>query len=429
MEEDNPLLDLVACLFHAFDSLDSTEIKVPEDCRVVWHGEHLLVLSKDESIEVRLNVPENVTISPRVAEGPTEIRVYVEREEEPERGLEDRLLSAVREFRRRVREMSVSTSRRDGTPTEVAIPPIFEVDSPTLLELEYSMGRISYVFGRTELKRALFALALAKTATICAARNAVSSPTNLVEEVEADTVVSPYLRVGREIVELDAIPAKKVISLKGIPEDVKVWWLNWKYLPRVMAWGIDGITAEIGWRSSDLVVGYVDIQSSLYAYFLSTLLNVPLFDFSYMWFLHRRTKLSKRKLWKDEKGECHYVFWTQMEAFEKLGVEDIVLLCTREECKGWVAECIREDTNVRVVEVFEGDTKREGLRVEEIALTLGEEIHDRHPVIPESPRIPSQLSSTPELPVSLDTYLTVAKMAEERILPIISSERSHSEHL
>ncbi|AAM02150.1 hypothetical protein [Methanopyrus kandleri] len=421
-EADNPVLNLVACLSRAFDSLDSAEIKVPEGCRVVWHGEHLLILSKDESMEVRLNVPENVTISPRVAEGPMEIRVHVEREEEPERGLEDRLLSAVREFRRRLRELSVSTSRREEAPSEVAIPPIFEVDSPTLLELEYSMGRISYVFGRTELKRALFALALAKTATVCAARNAVSSPTNLVEEVEADTVVSPYLRVGREIVELDAIPANRVISLKKIPEDVKVWWLNWKYLPRVMAWGVDGITAEIGWRSSDLAVGYVDIQSSLYAHFLSALLNVPLFDFSYMWFLQRRTKRSKRKLWKDEKGECHYVFWTQMEAFEKLGVEDVILLCTREECEGWVTECVREDTDVRVVEVFEEDTRRMGLRVEELALTLGEEIHDRHPVTPEHPRIPSQLGSAPELPVSLDTYLTVAKMAEERILPIISSE-------
>ncbi|WP_456484014.1 hypothetical protein, partial [Methanopyrus kandleri] len=392
-ETDNPVLNLVAYLSRAFDSLDSAEIKVPEGCRVVWHGEHLLILSKDESMEVRLNVPENVTISPRVAEGPTEIRVHVEREEEPERGLEDRLLSAVREFRRRLRELSVSTSRREEAPSEVAIPPIFEVDSPTLLELEYSMGRISYVFGRTELKRALFALALAKTATVCAARNAVSSPTNLMEEVEADTVVSPYLRVGREIVELDAISANRVISLKEIPEDVKVWWLNWKYLPRVMAWGVDGITAEIGWRSSDLAVGYVDIQSSLYAHFLSALLNVPLFDFSYMWFLQRRTKLSKRKLWKDEKGECHYVFWTQMEAFEKLGVEDVILLYTREECEGWVAECVREDTDVRVVEVFEEDTRRMGLRVEELALTLGEEIHERHPVTPERPRIPSQLGS------------------------------------
>ncbi|WP_457620873.1 hypothetical protein [Methanopyrus sp.] len=419
---DNPVLGLVAYLSRAFDSLDSAEIKVPEGCRVVWHGEHILIISKDESMEVRLNVPENVTISPRVAEGPTKIQVHVEREGEPEYELEDRLLSAVREFRRRLRELSVSTSRREEVPSEVAVPPIFEVDSPTLLELEYSMGRISYVFGRTELKRALFALALAKTATVCAARNVVSSPTNLMEGVEADTVVSPYLRVGREIVELDAIPANKVISLKEIPEGVKVWWFNWKYLPRVMAWGVDGITADIGWRSSDLAVGYVDIQSSLYAHFLSVLLDVPLFDFSYMWFLQRRTKLSRRKLWKDEKGRCHYVFWTQMEAFEKLGVEDIILLHAREECEGWVAECIREDANVRVVEVFEEDAKRMSSRVEELALTLGEEIRDRHPVIPERPRIPSRLGSAPELPVSLDTYLIVAKMAEERILPTISPE-------
>ncbi|WP_456481951.1 hypothetical protein [Methanopyrus sp.] len=424
MEDDNPVLDLVAYLSQALQSLNSAKIEVPEGCRVVWHGEHLLVLSKDESMEVRLNVPENVTISPRIAEGPTEIRIRIEREREPEHKLENRLLSVVREFRRRLREASVSTDRREEAPSEVAIPPIFEVDSPTLLELEYSMGRISYVFGRAELKRALFALALAKTATICAARNATSSPTSLREGTKGRHVVSPYLRVGRNIVELDAIPADRVISLKEIPKNVKVWWLNWKYLPRVMAWGVDGITAEIGWRSSDVAVGYVDIQSSLYAHFLSVLLDVPLFDFSYMWFLRQRTKLPRRKLWKDEKGESHYLFWTQMEAIENLGVEDIVLLCSREECKDWVAECIREDAGVRVVEVFEDSAKRMSSRIEELALTFGREVHDQHPVTPERSRIPSRLGSVPELPISLDTYLTVAKMAKERVLPVIDSERS-----
>ncbi|WP_457614960.1 hypothetical protein [Methanopyrus sp.] len=422
-KDDNPVLSLATCLSRAFNSLDSTEIDVPEGCRVVWHGEYALILSEDESIEIRLNVPKNVTISPHIAEGPTKIKVHVERVENKGLGheFEDRILFAVREFRRKLHELSLSASRREEVPSEVAIPPILEVDLPTILELEYSMGRISYVFGRAELKRALFALALTKTATVCAARNAVSSPINLTEGVEADTVVSPYLRVGRGITELN-IPANRVISMEEIPRNVKIRWLNWKYLPRVMAWGIDGITSDIGWKSSDIAIGYVDVQSSLYAHFLSVLLDVPLFDFSYMWFLQRRTKLPKRKLWKDEKGEHHYVFWTQIEALEKLEVEDIILLCTREECKGWVTECIREDTNVRVVEVFEENSRRMSSRVEELVLTLGEGIHDRHPVTPERPRIPSRLGSAPELPVSLDTYLTVAKMAEERILPIISSE-------
>ncbi|MEO2241566.1 MAG: hypothetical protein ABGY09_05795, partial [Euryarchaeota archaeon] len=77
-----------------------TEVEVPKGCRVIWEGESLIISSEEEDIEVRLDVPSNVRITPRRAVGPAILRIHVDWELDKE--LESKLVQALKRFRERL---------------------------------------------------------------------------------------------------------------------------------------------------------------------------------------------------------------------------------------------------------------------------------------------------------------------------------------
>ncbi len=415
---EGDVLEFVNSLSSLLEAPVPAEIEVPKGCRVIWEGEVLLVSSETEDIEVRLDVPSNVRISPRRAVGPAILRIHVDWELDQE--LESKLMEALRRFRERLARSSPTVSPSENRHSEVAVLPIFEVDAATLLELEYSTLRISYILGKTELKRAFVSLALAKTASVTAARNLAEDPTEVREGTSSEAIVLPYLRVGRKVTQLNDVPldADEVYTIEEVPSDVSVIWVNWKYLPRVMAWGLDGITAQRGWERSDIAVAHVDVLGSLYSYYLSALLDLPMFDFSHLLYLKYRAKLPRRKLWKDDSGS-HYLFWTQLEALERLDVESLILLVTKEECEGWVRECVEEDAGVEVIEVYGEEPQELVQEIEDIARDMGAELNEVQRLEVECANIKSRTKPEAERPVPVQSYREVAELAARRVLPEI----------
>ncbi|WP_456466468.1 hypothetical protein [Methanopyrus sp.] len=415
---EGDVLEFVNSLSKLMEVPVPTEVEVPKGCRVIWEGESLIISSEEEDIEVRLDVPSNVRISPKRAVGPAILRIHVDWELDKE--LENKLVQALKRFRERLAYSSPNIVPSEDRYSEVSVVPIFEVDAATLLEMEYSALRISYIMGKAELKRAFVSLALTKAASVTAARNLAEDPSGIQEGGSSEAAVLPYLRVGRKITRMNEIPlsADEVFTIDSVPSDVKVIWMNWKYLPRVMAWGLDGITARQGWERSDIAVAHVDVLGSLYSYHLSTLLDLPSFDLSYMLYLKYRSKLPKRKLWKDDSGS-HYLFWTQLEAFERLDVETLILIVTKEECEGWVRECVEEDAGLEVIEVYGDDPKDLVGELENLLGDMGEEINGVQRVEVEPVAIKSRTKPKAERPVPIRFYREVAELATRRVLPEI----------
>ncbi len=404
-------------------------VKVPPGCEVVWQGDHLNVVTRDKKIEVRVEVPTNIVIKPRKVKGPSQIKIEpVESppEEEEIVDMDMELWQKLEYIKSMVRAKmtGVEASKRE-TVSEIAIPPVLDTDAPTLIEMEYGMKRVSYIMGKSEFKRTLAALVLVKTSMISAARNLVDIDDfqNVAESTNTRTLVAPYLRTSKGVERIN-FPTDNMITLEDLPSYVspltKLGRHNWRYLPRVMGWGVDGVTAMKSWNKSDVVVAYTDASSSFYGLYLSMVLDLPLFDMSYTWFLKVRMKLPRRPIWEHkEEGRKYVVFWKHLEAFDNLGVKDVILLVSDKKCKGWVAETLQEEADVEVMEIYSGSSDEMADNVERIVAAYGEDINGREIMYLDEIPFIVHFRDIPSINVTLDNYKRVAKMAKERVIPVI----------
>jgi uncharacterized protein (DUF736 family) len=114
-------------------------------------------------------------------------------------------------------------------------------------------------------------------------------------------------------------------------------------MPNVCSWGVEAAVADELWDQAPVAVAVTDTISALYGVYLSSMLDAPTLDFSYLW------KFTKgRPLWRDPRGGKHAIQWTQWKFLRELKLDCLI-----------VVSCLNDRRFKRVVRTLESEIKVE----------------------------------------------------------------------
>ncbi len=176
---------------------------------------------------------------------------------------------------------------------------------------------LSSMDGR-RIRKTLHDVAAMRLPLLLASHNAVGPTTNLTEGLPPESneyvVASPYYRQSLRPLYPDSLRVAKL-------EEGNIVKRRWKRLPEVCSWGVEAAIVQELWESSPVVVLTTDSVSSLYGVYLSSMLDAPVMDVSYLW-LYTKGK----PLWRDERGRKRALHWCQAEVLRSLKPDYIVIL-------------------------------------------------------------------------------------------------------
>ncbi|MEO2241734.1 MAG: hypothetical protein ABGY09_06665 [Euryarchaeota archaeon] len=192
-----------------------------------------------------------------------------------------------------------------------------ETELVTAYPLYETIRVLASMGGGRRLRRAIVDVSAVRIPLLLASHNAVGPTSDLTEGLPPDSdeyaVVAPYHRVSLKPLHPGPL---KVDRPNG--EVIK---RRWKRLPNVCSWGVEAIVVRRLWKATPVLVLVTDAVASLYGVYLSSMLDAPIMDVSYLWMYTKG-----KPIWEDERGRKRTLHWDQAETLRSLKPDYIVIL-------------------------------------------------------------------------------------------------------
>ncbi|WP_457615168.1 hypothetical protein [Methanopyrus sp.] len=279
-------------------------------------------------------------------------------------------------------------STRKGTAAVVAYP-MYEI-CKTICLAEVS---------RRKARKILEDLTAVRLPLLLASHNAVGPTSDLLEgfppKASEYQVASPYSADALRSLAPESIAVTGYKSGHVGAEPLR----GWKRMPNVCSWGVEAAVADELWDQAPVAVAVTDTVSALYGVYLSSMLDAPTLDFSYLW---RFT--GGKPLWRDPRGEKHAIQWTQWKFLRELKFDYLfVISCLKDRRFKRVVRTLESEIKVEVVSIVSEDPGELGelLRatLENQVPMVGGEVHRTFQVEPMLAEFVKQVTLAP-LPVS-----------------------------
>ncbi|WP_088335083.1 hypothetical protein [Methanopyrus sp. KOL6] len=291
-------------------------------------------------------------------------------EEEPSR--EPREESSAEERSEVSAEAFLETySMRKGTAAVVAYP-LYEICKTLCLS-----GIL-----RRKTRKVLEDLTAVRLPLLLASHNAVGPTSDLLEgfppKASGYQVASPYSADALRSLAPESIAVTGYKSGQVGAEPLR----GWKRMPNVCSWGVEAAVADGLWDQAPVAVAVTDTISALYGVYVSSMLDAPTLDFSYLW------KFTKGKpLWRDPRGGKHAIQWTQWKFLRELKFDYLIVVsCLKDRRFKRVVRTLESEIKVKIVPITSEDPGELGeiLRatLENQVPMVGDEVHRTFQVEP-----------------------------------------------
>ncbi|WP_457619437.1 hypothetical protein [Methanopyrus sp.] len=279
-------------------------------------------------------------------------------------------------------------STRKGTAAVVAYP-LYETCKTLCL---------SGVF-RRKARKILENLTAVRLPLLLASHNAVGPTSDLLEglppKASGYQVASPYSADALRALAPESVAVTGYESGHVGAEPLR----GWKRMPNVCSWGVEAAVADELWDRAPIAVAVTDTVSALYGVYLSSMLDAPTLDFSYLW------KFTGGKpLWRDPGGGKHAIQWTQWKFLRELKPDYLIVIsCLKDRRFKRVVRTLESEIEVEIVPIVSEDPGELGelLRatLENQVPMSGGEVHRTFQVEPVLVEFVKQVTLAP-LPVS-----------------------------
>ncbi|WP_456481751.1 hypothetical protein [Methanopyrus sp.] len=236
-------------------------------------------------------------------------------------------------------------STRKGTAAVVAYP-LYEVCKTLCL------AGVS----RRKARKMLENLTAVRLPLLLASHNAVGPTSDLLEgfppKASKYQVASPYSADSLRSLAPESVAVTGYKSRHVGAEPLR----GWKRMPDVCSWGVEAAIADELWDRVPVAVAVTDTVSALYGVYLSSMLDAPTLDFSYLW---RFTK--GKPLWRDPHGGKHAIQWTQWKFLRESKPDYLIVVsCLKDRQLKRVVGTLESEIEVETVPIASEDPRELG---------------------------------------------------------------------
>ncbi len=272
-----------------------------------------------------------------------------------------------------------------------------ETELVTAYPLYETIRVLASMGGGRRTRRAIVDVSAVRIPLLLASHNAVGPTSDLTEGLPPDSdeyvVVAPYHKVSLKPLHPGPL---RVDRPNG--EVVK---RRWKRLPNVCSWGVEAVVVQRLWEVAPVLVLVTDAVASLYGVYLSSMLDAPIMDVSYLWMYTKG-----KPIWEDERGRKRALHWSQAETLRSLKPDYIVILSSvkRRQFKRVVRAVRSEVRSSTLIPVISRDHRELGERllksIEDEIPMVGDHTHKVFQLEPFVARLVKDVTMAP-LPTSV----------------------------